>query len=129
DLFELFRGESFRPTMILLTSVVMLVAWATAGSQAFFHRHLAERITLSVDPVQVAAWYQMGLGLVLLGIIPALVLRFVCKMPLACAGLGRGSLLRSLTLFAIVLPFILWIGHDAASVAEFRDVYPFNRAA
>jgi len=50
-------------------------------------------------------------------------------MPLTCAGLGRGSLLRSLTLFTIVLPFILWIGHDTAPVAEFRDVYPFNRAA
>lgn len=129
DLFELFRGENFRPTTILLTSVVMLVTWKTAGSQAFFHRHLAERMASSVDPVELAAWYQMGLGLVLLGIVPAVVLRFVCKIPLTCAGLGRGSLLRSLVLFAVVLPFILWISHDTAPVGEFRDVYPFNRAA
>jgi membrane protease YdiL (CAAX protease family) len=129
DLFELFRGENFRPTTILLTSVVTLVTWKTAGSQAFFHGHLADALQLSVDPREAAAWYQMVLGLVLLGIVPALVLRFVCKVPLASAGLGRGSLVRSLTLLALVLPFILWIAHDTAPVGEFRDVYPFNRAA
>ena len=129
DLFELFRGDHFRPTTILLTSVVMLVTWKTAGSQAFFHRHLADRIHLGVDPLEAAAWYQMGLGLVLLGIVPAVVLRFVCKVPLAAAGLGRGSLARSLTLFALVLPFMIWISHDTAAAGEFRDVYPFNRAA
>ena len=111
DLLELFRGENFRPTVILLTSVVTLVTWKTAGSQTFFHRHLADRMSLGADPIEAAAWYQMGLGLVLLGIVPAVVLRFVCKVPLASAGLGRGSLVRSLTLFAIVLPFIIWISH------------------
>ena len=129
DLLEMFRGENYRPTTILLTSVVMLVTWKTAGSQAFFHRHLADRIVLGVDPVEAAAWYQMGLGVLLLGVVPALVLRLVCKMPLASAGLGPGYLLRSLTLFAIVFPFILWISHDTAPLGEFRDVYPFNRAA
>lgn len=129
DLFELFRGENFRPTTILLTSVAVLVTWRTAGSQAFFHRHLAEGLVLGVDPVEAAAWYQMGLGLLLLGVVPAVVLRWVCKVPLATVGLGRGSLLRSLTLFALVFPFILWISHDTAPVAEFRDLYPFNRAA
>ena len=129
DLFEMFRGENFRPTIILLTSVLMLVTWKTAGSQAFFHRHVADRMALGVDPIEAAAWYQMSLGLLLLGIVPALVLRWVCQVPLASAGLGCGNLLRSLTLFALVLPFILWISHDTAPVDEFRDVYPFNRAA
>ena len=70
DLIELFRGEHLTPTAILLTSVAMLVTWKTAGSQSFFHQHAAEWLPTSLSPVEAAAWYQMAMGLLLLGIVP-----------------------------------------------------------
>lgn len=129
DLFQLFRGANLRPTLIMLVSVVMIVAWKTAGTQAFYHRHLAALILSEADPREAAAWYQMAMGFVLLGFVPACVVRFVLGESLARFGLGKANLARSLVLSALATPFILWIGHDFAAIAEFRDVYPFNRAA
>ncbi len=129
DLFQLFRGENRRPTLIVLLSVVMIVAWRTAGTQGFYHRHLAHLAPDCGDPAEVAAWYQMAMGLLLLGILPAGLVRLVFGESLASVGLGTGSLKAAIVLIALTAPFILWISHDSATVAEFRDVYPFNRSA
>lgn len=128
DLFQLFRGANLRPTLILLVSVVVIVTWKTAGNQGFYHRHLADFVQRG-DPIAAAAWYQMAMTLVLLGVLPACLTRFAFGMPLASVGLGKGSLKAGLLLFALTVPFILWIAHANASSAEFRAVYPLNRAA
>ena len=75
DFLQLFRSSNLRPTLILLVSVVVIVTWKTAGSQDFFHNHVAGLVPLG-DPVHAAAWYQMGMTLLLLGILPACLMRF-----------------------------------------------------
>jgi membrane protease YdiL (CAAX protease family) len=128
ELIQLFCGANLRPTLILLVSVVVIVTWKTAGSQDFYHHHLAGLVQLG-DPVAAAAWYQMAMALVLLGILPACLMRFVFGEPLASIGLGKGSFPAGLVLFALAVPFILWISHTSAASAEFREVYPLNRGA
>src|SRR6476620_7269896 len=108
DFLQLFRSSNLRPTLILLVSVVVIVAWKTAGSQDFFHHHLAGLVPLG-DAANAAAWYQMATALVLLGIVPAGLVRFVLGEPLTSVGLGKGSLGAALVLFALTTPFILWI--------------------
>jgi len=128
DLVQLFSATNLRPTLILLVSVVVIVTWKTAGSQDFYHDHIAGLVQPG-DPLAAAAWYQMGMALVLLGIVPACLMRFGFGESLTSLGLGRGSLTAGLVLFALALPFILWIGHANAGNAEFRAVYPLNRGA
>jgi hypothetical protein len=129
ELLHLFVGKNIRPTWIMLTSILMVVTWLTAGSQAFYHRHLVHLLAGQVDPAAAAAWYQMGMCFVLLGVVPACLMRFVFGKPLKEVGLGRGSLVAAAVLCALAAPFILWIAHDCAGVAAFRDYYPLNRGA
>ena len=128
DLFGLFRGANRRTTLIVLVSVVVIVTWKTAGSQDFYHDHVAGLVQFG-DPLAAAAWYHMGMGLVLLGVLPACLVRFVFGQPLASVGLGKGSLPAGLVLLALAAPFILWISHDFATSGEFREMYPLNRGA
>jgi membrane protease YdiL (CAAX protease family) len=128
DFLQLFRSSNLRPTLIMLMSVVVIVTWKTAGSQDFFHNHVAGLVQFG-DPVNAAAWYQMGMALLLLGILPACLMRFAFGEPLARVGLGKGSPPAALALFALATPFIVWISHTFAAHAEFREVYPLNRGA
>jgi membrane protease YdiL (CAAX protease family) len=128
DLLQLFSRTNLRPTLILLLSVVVIVTWKTAGSQTFYHDHVAGLFQLS-DSLAAAAWYQMGMMFVLLGILPACLMRFAFGESLMSVGLGRGSLLAGLVLFALAVPLILWISYANADNPEFRAVYPLNRGA
>jgi membrane protease YdiL (CAAX protease family) len=128
DLIQLFRTANLRPTLILLVSVVVIVTWKTAGSQDFYRHHVAGLVQLG-DPVAMAAWYQAGMALVLLGILPACLVRFAFGESLTSVGLDKGSLSAGLILFALAAPLILWIGHEMAASARFREVYPLNRGA
>lgn len=125
---ELFRPANLRTTMILLVSVVVIVTWKTAGSQEFYRDHLADRVQLG-DPVAAAAWYEMGMAFVLLGFLPACLVRFAFGEPLASVGLGKGSLPAGLILLALFAPLVLWISYTSAASAEFRGVYPLNHGA
>jgi membrane protease YdiL (CAAX protease family) len=129
DLLQLFVGKNCRPTCIMLTSIVMIVTWLTAGTQAFYHRHLGHLLPADIDPAAAAAWYQAGMCLLLLGIVPACLMRFAFGESLKQIGLGRGSVVAAAVLFALTAPFILWISYDCAGLTEFREYYPLNRGA
>jgi membrane protease YdiL (CAAX protease family) len=128
DLVQLFSPANRRTTLILLVSTVVIVAWKTAGSQTFYHRHIAGLLQLD-DSFAAAAWYQMGMALVLLGILPACLTWFVFGESLASVGLGRGSPKAGLVLFALSIPFILWISYRSSGRVAFRAVYPLNQEA
>ena len=128
DLIDLFRPANLRPTLILLVSVVVMVAWKTLGSQDFYLDHLTELLPLG-DPSASAAYYQMAMTLVLLGVLPACLMRLVFGQSLASLGLGRGSITAGLVLLTLTLPFILWVSLANADDAVFRAMYPLNRGA
>ena len=128
DLLELFRPANLRPTLILLVSVVVMVAWKTLGRQSFYLDHLAELVQLG-DASDSAAYYQMVMTLMLLGVLPACLMRFVFGESPANLGLGRGSVTAGLVLLTLTLPFILWVSHANADNAVFRAMYPLNRGA
>jgi len=71
----------------------------------------------------------MAMTLVLLGLVPACLVRFAFGEPLSSVGLGKGSIMAGLVLLALASPFILWISHANATHPEFREVYPLNRSA
>jgi membrane protease YdiL (CAAX protease family) len=127
-LADLIRPENRRTALILLVSVVVMVTWKTAGSQEFFHRYLADYVQAE-SAVAAAAWYQMVMAFVLLGVVPACLVRFGFGEPLATVGLGLGRVGAGLVMFAVAAPFLFWIGHEFAASPQFRAVYPLNRAA
>lgn len=128
DLVELFRPANLRPTLILLVSVVVMVAWKTLGSQDFYRSYLTALLPLG-DPSASAAYYQMTMTLVLLGVLPACPMWLVFGESPASLGLGRGSLTAGLVLLTLTLPFIFWVSHANADNAVFRAMYPLNRDA
>lgn len=128
DLIELFRPVNLRTTLILLLSSVMLVAWKTFGAQSFYRNHAAGLLGLG-NTSAMAALFHIGMTLVLLGVVPACLMRFAFGASLQSMGLGAGRLLPAAVLLAITIPFILWISYANADNEDFRLMYPLSREA
>ncbi len=122
-----FRGQQFRATVILLTSTPLMIAWKYFGSTEFF-RGWSPRWEL-IDADFTAAAYQFVSALVLLGLIPTLIVKFVFRQPLSDYGVRLGSVKKGAIAVAVLAPvFVLaaYVGsHDPQVVAY----YPINKSA
>lgn len=125
----LFRGQQFQPTMILLSSSVLISVWRVFGSQAFYHEHFADRFVLAGDPVATAAWYTIGMCFLLLGVVPALMVKFLFRQSLRDYGVQPGNWKIGLILTLLAVPVIFLISYLNASDETLRAEYPLNRHA
>ncbi len=126
---DLFRGEQRRPSLILLSSVMLIALWRTIGSQQFYLDHLSDRFAALGHPQAAAAFYHIGMCGLLLGVIPLIIVRCVLREKLADYGLKPGEWRRGLLLFAAAAPVIWLLTYLSASDEAFRAEYPLNRQA
>ncbi len=72
-----FSGENKKSTLILLSAPVILTTFKYFGTKNFYLNHLAQIFPLYADRELTSALYTFLASLVLLGGIPALIIKFV----------------------------------------------------
>lgn len=117
-----------KPNIILLSSTCLMLAWKYFGTTEFYADALAERIRFG-HPNAMAAFYQFGSCLVLLGVIPALIVKCVFRERLGDYGLRMGHKLFTVRSFLIAAPIICICGYVTAMDPEFRAAFPINKQA
>lgn len=117
-----------KPTIILLSSTVLMLVWKYFGTAEFYMDVLAARINLP-DPQCMSAYYQFASCLVLLGVIPALVVKFVLCERLADYGLQLGHRLYTVRSACVAVPIFIIAGYLASMDPFVQDAFPINKQA
>lgn len=114
---ELFRGAQRKPTVILLSSTILLLTWRYACHHSLFE-----------DPVRGAMLSFAGF-FVLAGLVPALIVKLVFRERLADYGVGLGNRGRTAGSLLIMVPVILIVAYGASRIPAIRSYYPVNPKA
>jgi membrane protease YdiL (CAAX protease family) len=128
-LLDAFRGRQLKATIILFVSPLLLVTWKYFGTPDFYHQRFSSRLLLWDDPAATAAIYSFVASFVLLGLVPALVVKLVFREKLSDYGvqLGKGKrVLRSVLLWA---PLFLLSAYSASGDSAIVEEYPINKSA
>ncbi len=128
-IFDALRGEQFKPTVILASSAVLMVTWWEFGSPRFYLDHLAPMSGGIPSGEAAAGVYQFAACLVLLGLIPAAIVKFVFREPLRDYGIRLGNRLYTFRSFLISALAWIFLGYYASTSDAYRAYYPINPAA
>lgn len=123
------HGEQFKATVVLLTMTVSMVTWKYFGSPEFYDQGLSRRLSLGGDPQVLAAVYCFLASFVLLGVIPALIVKFVFRERLADYGVQLGIPKRTFRSMAIFVPIFLVSGYTGSFDPAMQAYYPINPRA
>ncbi len=126
---EADSDHQFQPAIILLSSTVLMITWKYFGSVDFYREQIAPRGLMLDDLNYTAAAYAFLMSFLLLGLLPALIVKFVLHQRVSDYGLRFGHLKKGAIAFLGFAPiFVLgsYIGsHDSA----IREFYPINPSA
>ena len=122
-------GPQRRSAIILLSSILLVVTWWHLGSPKFYLEHYSDRTAPWGEAAKVAPACAFLTTLVLLGVIPALIVKFVLREKLADYGVGLGNRLRTVRSFVMVAPFLLLIAYLSSRSPAVVAEYPLNRVA
>jgi uncharacterized protein len=120
---EMFTGANRRTTVALVTSAICLAGWYGIGSYDAWLRCYGSGHEVC------AAISTLGASFVLLGLIPALMVKFVLRERLRDYGLRPGDLRFAFICSLLVTPLVVVIGYATAQSPEFRAVYPTDPLA
>ena len=126
---DAFRGRQRKPTVILLCSAVVLVAWKYGGSPEFYLERLRSFGVWFDDPAATAGIYSFASCFVLLGLLPAAIVKFVFHERLADYGVQLGDRRRTLRAIVLLGPLFVVGGYLASRDPAFAAVYPINPGA
>jgi membrane protease YdiL (CAAX protease family) len=121
------QGRQLKPTVILLVSSVTLITWKCFASRQYLEP-LASRCGFS-DPQAAGAIGSFVGALLLLGLLPALIVKLVFREKLADYGVGLGDRLRTVRSFLICAPIVVLIAYLSAGGASLRSEYPIDPLA
>ncbi len=109
-----FRGRQLKPTVILLTAPLLLATW-----RYFCYQDRWD------DPATGAVCSFLGC-FVLMGLVPALIVKLVFRERLADYGVGLGIPGRTLRTFAFWGPVFVLAGYFASQDPAVLQQYPIN---
>lgn len=118
-----------KPSIILLSSTLLMLTWWYFAQPGFLAKHLPQSATASYDPQAAGAVGSFVLAFVLLGLIPALLVKLIFGEHLADCGVQLGNPLRTFRSMALFVPCFVLIGYLAARLPAFQQFYPLNPRA
>ncbi len=124
-LLAAFQGRQLKPTVILLVSSVTLITWKYFASPQYLEQ-LARRCGGFADPQAAGAIGSFAGALLLLGLLPALIVKLVFREKLADYGVRLGDRTRTVRSFLICAPILLLIAYLSAGNASLGIEYPVN---
>jgi membrane protease YdiL (CAAX protease family) len=126
---ELIRSADRKATIVLVCAPVLGILFVYLGSKPFYFRHLASSFVLGGNAELTGGLFIFASAFVLLGLIPALIVKFVFREPLSVYGVRLGDLSLGGKAFAVVAPVMVLLSLSASRMPEFLAQYPLNRAA
>ncbi len=120
---DMFAGANRRTTIALITSSICLAGWYGIGSYDAWTRNYGAGHEICAAITAIAASF------VLLGLIPALIVKFVLRERLRDYALRWGDLRFALICSVAATPLIVLIGYLTAQSPEFRLYYPTDPLA
>lgn len=128
-IFAAFRGEQRKATIILLVSPVLMVTWKYFGDPQFLARVLPDACVLWNDRGASGAIGSFVAAFTLLGLIPALIVRWVFHERLADYGVRIGDRWRTPQSILVLCPFFVLAAYVASFDPAVRKCYPINPSA
>jgi uncharacterized protein len=119
-------GPQRKPTVILLSSTVLMITWWYFGSPQFYLDHLA---AAGAGPSAAPAIYSFASCFLLLGVVPALVVKLAFREPLANYGVQWGNRGRTFRSLLILGPLFVVGGYISSRNPAVAAYYPINAAA
>ena len=129
SLSGLFDGENRKPAIILLLTPFILTTWKYYGVGSFYLSTLASSFAITGNPEQSAELYTFFSALLLFGILPILLIRFVFKERLASFGLQLGDWRFGLKAFLVLAPIFALASYLSRNDAPFLAEYPLFKGA
>ena len=110
-----FRGDQFKPTVILLVSPMLLLTWKYFGDPDAW------------DDPATGAVCSFLLCLLLMGVVPALIIKLVFRERLADYGVQFGDRTRTVRSFLLAAPAFVLAAYLCSRSLVIRDAYPINQ--
>jgi uncharacterized protein len=126
---EMFSGENRRPVIALLTSSVCLAAWHVFGNYQFWAAYLTDETYAPADSAITPAIAALLATVLLLGVVPLLVVKFVLGEQWSDYGIRWGNLRFALVCSLLATPLIVLVGYGSSQSPAFQAVYPTDPAA
>ncbi len=129
QLAEAFKGKQRKATIILLTSPVLCAIWWYFGRFPFYRRFLADHFVLWDDPGATGAIYMFLCAFLILGLIPALIVKLLWKERLRDYGVQLGNWRLALGSLAVMAPLWLVSTYIGSRQEPVLNWYPMNPSA
>lgn len=123
---DAFRGPQGKPTLILGSSTVLMLVWKYYCSPEFLAGQFGGG---TPDPRVAGAIGNFLSCFVLLGLVPALVVKLVFRERLQDYGVGLGIPVHAWQTFAILVPVFLLTAYLAADDRQILAKFPINPQA
>jgi uncharacterized protein len=125
-LLDAFRGAQQKPTVILLSTSVLLLLWKYFGAAELLSAQLAQ---VASEPQVAGASGHFLSCFVLLGLLPAVAVKCLFRERLADYGVGGGIPARTGTSLAVLAPVFLLAAYLASTDPQVLNKFPINPAA
>jgi membrane protease YdiL (CAAX protease family) len=129
SLSGLLSGENKKPTIILILTPLILTTWKYFGTKSFYLSSLSSSFVWFGNLQQTAELYTFLSALVLFGILPLILIRFVFKEPLSAYGLQMGDWRFGLKAFLVLAPVFALASFFSRNDPEFVAEYPLFKGA
>ena len=126
---ELFGRENRKTAIILLSTPVILTTFRYYGMKDFYLNHLTASFALFGDRELTSAFYTLSSSLVFLGILPALIIKFVFHEPLSLYGVRLGDWQFGLKAFLLLTPVMVALTYPSSRMESFTAEYPLYKGA
>ena len=126
---DTFCGEQLRPTLILLTSTLLILGWRYFGSPEFYLAHLSPYFVLWNDPAATAGAYYFTTCFLLMGLVPVLIVKLLLRQSLADYGVQLGDRRWTFGSLLVLAPLLLLVAYLSRNSPEIVNEYPINRSA
>lgn len=124
-----FRGEQFKPTLILAVAPVLMIAWKYFADPKYLAEAIPAAWVLWGDRATSGAVYSFLAGFCLLGLAPAILVRFVFRERLARYGVQIGNKVRTARAILVLCPAFVLAGYVASTDPAIQACYPLNPGA
>jgi membrane protease YdiL (CAAX protease family) len=125
----LFGRENRKPTIILLSAPVILTTFRYYGTKDFYLNHLAPVFFFFGNGELTSALYTFSSSLILLGLLPALTVKFIFHESLSHYGVRLGDWKFGAKAFLILAPVMMALTYPSSRMESFVAEYPLYKGA